>query len=341
MTWRYPYLLLLLAVLVLLALVWSYRQHRRGQILNTVHAPLLDHLLSRFDRQKQRWKQRLVFLGLTFLIIGAAGPQIGIRVKPVERKGVDLVFAIDVSLSMNAADVKPNRLVKAKYEIAQMIKQLKGDRVALIVFAGSSHLYLPLTTDYEAARLFLDNIDTHMIPTQGTALSTALQTALTAFAPESEKYKVLILVTDGEDHEGQAVELARQAARQGIVIHTVGVGTVTGSLIPLVDENGRWNDYKRDREGKLVTSVLNENLLREIAQAGNGIFVRFDNRLASHRALLKAIDAMEKRTVSTHEFSEYEDRYQVFAVLALAFFVAAFLFPTRRRPDQVWRGRFV
>ena len=139
---------------------------------------------------------------------------------------------------MNAEDVKPNRLEKSKFEISQMIRQLKGDRVALIVFAGSSHLYLPLTSDYEAARLFLDEIDTNMIPTQGTALSAALQTGLSAYTEDESKYKVLVLVTDGEDHEGQAIDLVRQASKRSMIVHTVGVGTESGSLIPVNDAQG-------------------------------------------------------------------------------------------------------
>ena len=141
-----------------------------------------------------------------------------------------------------------------------MIQQLKGDRVAIIVFAGSSHMYLPLTIDYEAARLFLDQIDTKMIPTQGTALSMALETGLSAFTEDDSKYKVLVLVTDGEDHEGKAIELAGQAAKRGMIVHAVGVGTSNGSLIPIIDKQGI-RDYKRDAEGKLITSLLNEKIL--------------------------------------------------------------------------------
>ena len=166
---------------------------------------------------------------MLILIFSASGPQIGTRLAPLDRKGIDLVFAIDVSTSMNSEDVKPSRLEKAKFEISQKIRQLKGDRISLIVFAGSSHMYLPLTTDYEAARLFLDQIDTNMIPTQGTALSSALQTGLSAFTEDESKYKVLVLVTDGEDHEGQAIDLASKASDRGMIIHTVGVGTESGS----------------------------------------------------------------------------------------------------------------
>jgi Ca-activated chloride channel family protein len=231
-------------------------------------------------------------------------------------------------------------LEKSKFEISQMIRQLKGDRVAIIVFAGSSHMYLPLTTDYEAARLFLDQIDTQMIPTQGTALSSALQTGLSAFTEDDSKYKVLVLVSDGEDHEGQAIDLARQAADRGMIIHTVGVGTSSGSLIPIKGKKGI-RSYKRDGSGKLITSILNDGILREIANAGKGTYVRFDNKPANFRTIMAAIDSMEKRTLKSHIYSEYEDRYQSFAVLSMGLMLAGMLMPTRNKHKEEWRGRFV
>jgi Ca-activated chloride channel family protein len=325
--------------LSLLWVFWIYKG-RKQKILSDTDFHLRNRLLIKIDTNRIKWKERFLLLSTVVLVFAASGPQIGIRLAPIDRKGVDLVFAIDVSTSMNAEDVKPNRLEKSKFEISQMIRQLKGDRVALIVFAGSSHLYLPLTTDYEAARLFLDEIDTKMISTQGTALSAALQTGLSAFTDDDSKYKVLVLVTDGEDHEGEAVELASQAAKQGMVIHSVGVGTQSGSLIPLKDKKGI-RRYKRDGGGKLITSILNENILRDIANAGNGTFVRFDNKPANFRAIMTAIDSMEKRTLKSHVYSEYEDRYQSFAILSIGLMIAGIMMPTRNKEEEEWQGRFV
>tara|TARA_B100001250_G_scaffold110467_1_gene93262 strand:- start:349 stop:1077 length:729 start_codon:yes stop_codon:yes gene_type:complete len=240
---------------------------------------------------------------------------------------------------MNAEDVKPSRLEKAKFEISQMIQQLKGDRVAIIVFAGSSHMYLPLTIDYEAARLFLDQIDTKMIPTQGTALSMALETGLSAFTKDDSKYKVLVLVTDGEDHEGKAIELAGQAAKRGMIVHAVGVGTSNGSLIPIIDKQGI-RDYKRDAEGKLITSLLNEKILNNIAQAGNGTYVRFDNKPANFKKITNAIDNMEKRTLKSQIFSEYEDRYQSFAIISFGLMFIGMIIPTKVKKYKKWKNRF-
>ena len=337
---RFPFILLLYVPLIFMWLTWTIRARKTKTVFAKSDNALKENLFQRVDFGRIRWQKCLGVYGLILLVFAALGPQIGTRLAPVERKGVDLVFAIDVSQSMDAEDVKPNRLEKAKFEINQMIRKLKGDRVALVVFAGSSHLYLPLTTDYEAAQLFLDGIDTQLIPTQGTDLSTAMQTGLSAFTEESEHYKVFVLVTDGEDHEGAAIDLAETASDQDMIIHTVGVGTETGSLIPLIEKDGS-REYKRDRQGILVTSVLNEGLLRDIARAGDGVYVRFDNRATSHREIMNAIDTMEKRTIQSHVYAEFEDRYQSFAFLSFLFLGVSMILPTRKKEESTWRGRIV
>jgi Ca-activated chloride channel family protein len=326
MDWRYPYILVFLIVFLLIWFIWRLRI-RPIKFNNNVFS---DRLKEKIDPKKQLWKRRFRVYSLIFLVIAAAGPLIGTRVKPVERKGVDLIFAVDVSISMNAEDVKPTRLEKAKFEISQVIQKLKGDRVGIIVFAGSAHYFLPLTTDYEAARLFLDAIETKMIKTQGTALSAALKTSISAFPEESEKYKVLVIVTDGEDHEGEAIAITERASKTGIVINTIGVGSVTGSLIP-IGRNGQVAEYKRDKRGQLITTVLNETVLRDIADAGNGIFIRIDNQSMGGEKLLNEINAMEKKTFNSHEYSEFEDRYQIFVIFSLILAVIAFIIPTKRK----------
>jgi len=330
---RYPLILFFYAPALIIWLYWIINS-RNKMLLSTVDKSLRDRLLIKIDKKRLLHKDRFLYFSMLILIFSASGPQIGTRLAPLDRKGIDLVFAIDVSTSMNAEDVKPSRLEKAKFEISQMIRQLKGDRISLIVFAGSSHMYLPLTTDYEAARLFLDQIDTNMIPTQGTALSSALQTGLSAFTEDESKYKVLVLVTDGEDHEGQAIDLASKASDRGMIIHTVGVGTESGSLIPFIDKNGI-REYKRDNTGRLVTSILNENILNEIANAGNGTYVRFDNKPANFRSIMNAIDSMEKRSLKSHIYSEYEDRFQSFAFISMGLMIAGMLLPTRKNKNNV------
>ena len=330
---RYPLILFFYAPALIIWLYWIINS-RNKMLLSNVDKTLRERLLIKIDKKRLLQKDRFLYISMLILIFSASGPQIGTRLAPLDRKGIDLVFAIDVSTSMNSEDVKPSRLEKAKFEISQMIRQLKGDRISLIVFAGSSHMYLPLTTDYEAARLFLDQIDTNMIPTQGTALSSALQTGLSAFTEDESKYKVLVLVTDGEDHEGQAIDLASKASDRGMVIHTVGVGTESGSLIPVIGKNGI-REYKRDNTGKLVTSILNENILNEVANAGNGTYVRFDNKPANFRSIMNAIDSMEKRSLKSHIYSEYEDRFQSFAFISMGLMIAGMLLPTRKNKNNV------
>ena len=326
---RFPYILFFFLIFLLLLIIWVKGERTHNKVWIKMTPVLKEKLFSRLDINLKYWKNQLTIIGLLFLIFSAAGPQIGTRVAPIERKGVDLVFAVDVSESMNAEDIKPSRLEKAKFEISQIINQLKGDRIGIIVFAGSSHLYLPLTSDYEASQLFLDALDTKMIPNQGTDLSTALKTAINVFNNEDDKFKVMVLVTDGEDHEGEAIELASTALNNGIITHAVGVGTVKGSLIPI--NNGSSNNYKRNKNGTLITSKLNENTLIELASAGGGIYSRFNNRDSKYKEIMSAIDNMEKRSIETHIYSEYEDRYQFFATISFLFLTAGLIMPTRKK----------
>ena len=326
---RFPYILFFFLIFLLLLIIWVKGERTHNKVWIKMTPDLKEKLFSRLDINLKYWKNQLTIIGLLFLIFSAAGPQIGTRVAPIERKGVDLVFAVDVSESMNAEDIKPSRLEKAKFEISQIINQLKGDRIGIIVFAGSSHLYLPLTSDYEASQLFLDALDTKMIPNQGTDLSTALKTAMNVFNNEDDKFKVMVLVTDGEDHEGEAIELASTALNNGIITHAVGVGTVKGSLIPI--NNGSSNNYKRNKNGTLITSKLNENILIELASAGGGIYSRFNNRDSKYKEIMSAIDNMEKRSIETHIYSEYEDRYQFFATISFLFLTAGLIMPTRKK----------
>ena len=325
---RFPYILFLYIPFFLILFIDIVRS-KKIKILSNTPENIKKVLFEKIDLKKAKIKQNLILLSVSILIFAASGPQIGIRLAPIDRKGLDLVFCIDVSSSMRGTDIKPTRLDKSKFEVSQMIQNLKGDRVAIIVFAGSSHLYLPLTTDYEAAHLFLDQIDTNMIPTQGTALSSAIETGLSAFSEDDSKYKVLILITDGEDHEGEAISLARQASKRGMIIHTIGVGTIVGSLIPNINSSGI-TEYKKDSSGKLVTSQLNEKILEEIAEAGRGAFIRFNNKPANYKNILNQIDSMEKRTVKSHVYSEFEEQYQKFGILSLCLMIASMLISTRK-----------
>ena len=329
MSFRFIWVLLFLFIQLGL---WLYWMSQTKGYSSPLLSRSMDKTLTKYlDRSKIAMKSNIMILGTLLLTIAASGPQIGTRVRPIERKGVDLVIALDTSTSMDAEDVTPSRLAKSKLEVGRLIRNLKGDRVAIIVFAGTSHLYLPLTTDYEAALLFLNEIDSRMIPTQGTVLSTAMNTALDSFSDETDKFKVMMLISDGEDHDDQAVNLASKASEKGLMINTVGVGSRNGSLIPEKDKDNQKIGYKRDKEGKLITTTLNDSILKEIATVGKGSYFWFSNSADSHKEIAAAIENMEKKTISTHEFSEYEDRYQLIAISSLFCFFIGFVIPTRKK----------
>jgi len=330
MSFRHDWVLILIAVQVTYWIVLYYRKNKQIEaLLNTNNDPY-KFLTKKINKNSVVIKNRLLLIGIFFLTIAASGPQIGTRVRPIERRGVDLVIVLDTSHSMDANDVTPSRLAKAKFELNKLIKNLSGDRVSIIVFAGSSHLYLPLTTDYEAALIFLNEIETDMIPNQGTSLSSALNTAITAFSDQLDNFKIVLLVSDGEDHEGEAIDVAKKAALNGMIINTVAVGSDKGGLIPF----GSKNQYKRDKKGNLITSKVNQYILKNIADAGGGEFYWFSNNKDSHIQIQNGIDSMEKKTISTHEFSEYEDRYQVFGLISLIFITISYVYPTINRKTR-------
>ena len=327
MSFRHDWVLFLLVIQLLFWIFLYFKKDSQRSALSKTNDEVYSFLVRKINLDSIAIKNRLVFLGLFFLTIAASGPQIGTKVRPVERKGVDLVIVLDTSKSMDANDVTPSRLSKAKLELNKLIKTLNGDRVAIIVFAGSSHLYLPLTTDYEAALLFLNEIETDMIPNQGTSLSSALNTALTAFTEELEKFKVVLLVTDGEDHEGEAIDVAKRATMAGMIINTVAVGSDEGGLIPIESNN----KYKLDKKGRLVTSKVDQAILKDIAKAGNGSFYWFSNNRDSYIDIENGINRMEKKVISTHEYAEYDDRYQLFGLISLSFFLVSFIYPTKEK----------
>ena len=330
MSFKYPWMFFFIVLQIIVILILKYKKNDLSSSLPNASEKVLRTLEEKLDKNKILWKNRIIMLGLFFLTIASTGPQIGTKVRPIERKGVDLVIALDTSTSMNDEDVKPSRLEKTKFEIGQLIRKLKGDRVAIIVFAGSSHLYLPLTTDYDAALLFLDQIDTEIIPTQGTSISSAMKTSISAFSEQKDKYKVLIIFTDGEDHEGESIKAAEQAVKMGLSIYAVGVGSEQGGLIPEIKNNKGIKKYKKDKNGKLITSKINKEILQKITSIGNGGFFWFDNNRDSHKDILETITSLDKKTISTHEYSDYEDRYQLISILSLLLFMIGLLIPTQQ-----------
>ena len=325
-----------------LVLIWYAYQGRKLRMgleaLGT--SSIKKFLLNRVKHSSIRLRSRIIILGIIFILLASAGPQIGMKLTELTRQGVDIFILLDTSTSMNAEDVKPSRMEKAKYELGRLLNNLEGDRAGLIAFAGSAHLHCPLTEDYSASRLFLNMMDTGLIITQGTDLAAAIQLALDHIEEDDEKFKVFVLVSDGEDHQGEAITLAEQARDLGIIIHTLGVGTPAGGPIPIYDDKGKRIEFKKNRSGQVVTSTLNESTLDEIARITGGIYIRVGNQVNAITPLLKEINQMEKRELKSHVFSQYEDRYQVFLIIGLLLFLAEFVIPTRTKNEMVWEGRF-
>ena len=259
----------------------------------------------------------IFILALTFIIIGLSNPQVGSKMEEVKRKGVDLVIAIDLSNSMLSEDLQPNRLQRAKQAISRLIDRLEGDRIGLVVFAGDAYLQLPITTDYSAAKLFLSTINTNIISNQGTAIGKAIDLSLNSFDLENTQNKAIIIITDGENHEDNAVEIAKNSKQKGVFIHTVGMGSKEGGPIPIKNNSGNLKGYQKDKKGNTVITKLNEEMLEEIAKAGGGSYIRANNTTSGLNALFNEINKMEKKEIGSKIFTDYKDRFQIFIGIAI------------------------
>ena len=290
-------------------------------------------VLSRLAPERSRFKPflKLVILCLAFasLSIALVNPKIGTKLETVKREGVDIVFAVDVSKSMLAEDIAPNRLDKAKQLVAQIINNLTSDRIGIIAYAGNAFPQLPITTDYSAAKMFLQNMNTDMLSSQGTAIDEAINLARTYFDDEEQTNRVLIIISDGEDHSDIAVDAAELAGKEGIRIYTVGVGELKGGPIP-IKRNGIVLNYKKDNDGETVITKLDEDTLIEIAEEGNGQYINGRNTAQVVQTIGDILNTMDKKEFEAKQFSEYKDQFQWFIGLAiLLFFIDIFLLERR------------
>ena len=324
---EYLYALVLLPAL--LVLFWWALNSRRRSLERFGSLQLLEKLMPSAAGYKRILKFALAFVAVAFLVLGLANPQIGSKMEEVKREGVDIFIAIDVSTSMKAEDIKPNRLQSTVQEVTQLLDRLQNDRIGLIVFAGDSYLQLPLTDDYGAARMMLSTIDVDIVPIQGTAIGSAIKLAMRSFVEGEKKHKAIVVITDGENHEDDAVSAAKDAASEGIVVHTIGMGSPGGAPIPLY-QNGVQVGYKKDDEGNVIVTKLDEAALQEIADAGHGKYVRATSQQNELDAIFKDIQGMEKKEFGARIFTEYQDRFQLFLAAALLLLVVEF-FVTERR----------
>jgi Ca-activated chloride channel family protein len=266
---------------------------------------------------RKKIKHILFILSITLLIIGLSNPQIGTKMEEVKREGVDLMIAIDLSYSMMAQDIKPNRLERAKQAISRLIDKLEGDRIGLVVFAGEAYVQLPITTDYSAAKLFLSTVNTSIVPTQGTKIGNAIDLCVKSFDNENTQSKAIIIITDGETHDEEAISSAKLAQENGIYIHTLGMGLTKGGPIPIYNKYGSTSEFRKDREGNTIITKLNEPMLQEIAQVGMGTYVRANNSKSGLSILFDEINKMEKKEIGTMIFTDYKDRFQIFIGMSL------------------------
>ncbi len=342
MIWQDPnYLWFLLVIPILVALVLLRTRGIRKIQQEYFSEELFHSLRLGYWSVGASIKTLLFIMGLVFIFIALAGPKIGTEVREVKRRGVDMLIALDLSASMNAEDVRPSRLTKAKFEIRRLIERLKGDRVGLVVFTGEAYLQSPMTLDYSALLLFLEIADTDQMPSSATDFKAAMETAFTSFESleenenSTEAAKVLLIISDGEDH-GQSYEDAlNDLINSNISVYTLGIGTQGGTTIPLYDEqNGQLIGYKRDREGRVVTTTLQSGVLREIASKGNGNYYAIERGNDGIDAFLARVDELEKGEFSSQEYADFKNQYQWMAALGLLCFVCSALFPGFTKKEE-------
>jgi Ca-activated chloride channel family protein len=271
----------------------------------------------------------LFVIAWILLVFGIANPQMGSKLFETKHEGIDLVLAIDVSNSMLAEDIRPNRLERTRLGIQKLIDNLQGDRLGIVIFAGQAFVQLPITTDYAAAKLFSNSMNTNSINEQGTSIGAAIELSLESFDFETPTSKVIIVVTDGEDHEENAIKMAELATEKGVKVFTIGMGSSNGSPIPLY-RNGVQLGYLKDAQGNTVVTKLNEDLLVDIANAGNGKYFRATNGAIGLNAILDEINKLEKTELESKIYSDYEDQFIYFLIAALGILVIEILWPEKR-----------
>jgi Ca-activated chloride channel homolog len=325
---EYLWGLLIIPFLILL-FIWS-RFSRSRALRRFGNRQLLNELMPFASASRPVFKFFVLMLALAFFIIGAARPQFGSKLKKVQREGVEIIIALDVSNSMLAEDIQPNRLERSKRAISRLVDRLRDDKIGLIVFAGEAYTQLPITTDYNSAKLFLEAVHTDIVPRQGTAIGAAINLAIRSFTSGGLANKAIIVITDGENHEDDPITAAQEAVKNGIVVHTIGMGLPQGSPIPV--SRGGQTDYMRDRNGNVVITRLDEPMLEQIADAGKGIYVRANNAQVGLNVLFDEINKLEKEEIESLVYSEYDDQFQYFfAIGMLLLFLEFFILERKNR----------
>jgi Ca-activated chloride channel family protein len=324
------YFLLTLVLIPLFIIVYlAMNKWRKNALKNYGDLSVIKQLFPDVSATKRIWKFILFSVAFLPLIIGIANPQVGTKMEEVKNSGADLMICLDVSNSMKAEDLRPNRLEKAKLSVSKLIDKLNGDRIGIIVFAGEAYVQLPITTDYAAAKLFLESINTDMVSSQGTAVGKAIDLAVESFGKDQGNGKAIFIITDGENHEDDAISSAKAAAEKGITVHTIGMGSPNGSPIPIYRGNVNIG-FRKDKDGNTVVTKLNELMLQEVAAAGNGVYVRASNADVGLNNLLNAIEKLEKKEYQSKLYGNFEDRFQWFIAPALLLLLIELLLTERK-----------
>ncbi len=311
---EFLYLLFILPILTLIFILRIY--FRQKALKKWGNIEIINSLMPEISHRRPVFKFILFLIIIALIITALARPQSGSKLKEVKTEGVEIIIALDVSKSMLARDISPSRLESAKLAIAKMIDKLENDKIGLIIFAGDAYTQVPITTDYSAVKMLLKTVSTANIPVAGTAIGKAIELATKSFSPDNEKNKVLVIITDGENHEDDPMESAKKAKEKNIFIHTIGFGNPDGVPIP---ESEAGNDFKRNEKNEVIVSKLDETLLQQIAATTGGIYARATNSNVGLNSLYDAINNMEKETFETKIYSDYADIFHYFVFLALFF----------------------
>ena len=325
-----PDILYLLLLLPLIVALYLYSNHRRRQNIRKYGDPsLLKELMPTISKYRPDVKFWLMFSALALIVVMLARPQFGSKMETVKRSGVETVIALDISNSMLAEDVTPSRLEKAKKLISRLIDTFNNDKVGLNVFAGEAFTQLPITSDYISAKMFLESINPSLISTQGTDIGAAIRLAMKSFTPNDGVGRAIIVITDGENHEGGAIEAAQEAAEKNMQVFILGIGSPEGSPIPV--ERGS-NDFRRDGKGDIIVTKLNEQMCQEIAKAGNGVYIRVDHSNSAEKVLNEEIAKLAKSDVESQIFTEFDEQFQALAWLILILLIIEMLILERKNP---------
>ncbi len=311
------YLYGLYLIPILIALIWYATRNQNLLLEKFANIKLHKVLFPRRSAIKTIVKNGLIILSIVLLIFAVANPQVGSKIEEVKQVGIDVYILLDVSLSMKAEDIKPSRLEKAKHEISKLIQKLQGDRIGLIIFSGQAFIQFPLTTDYSAANLFLSAVSVKSVPQPGTAIGPAIKLALNSFKKDEETQKAIVIITDGEDHEGDLDNILEESNNLGVKIYSIGLGSPQGVPIPMYNDGGTQIGYKKDRSGNVVLTKLDEKTLQQITSKGNGQYYRGSNTDDELEMIYNDLASLEGSEFGATKITEYEDRYYYFLIPAL------------------------